>query len=89
MVKNLIFTANFKKNYKKLPHEIQNQFDKQLILFSGNPRHPSLKIHRYKSKEDVWEGYVNYKYRFTFSICGDGFILRNIGPHSIIERGTV
>lgn len=89
MAKNLIFTRNFKKNYKKLSGEIQERFNKQLILFTNDPKHPSLKVHRYRTEENVWEGYVSDKYRFTFSIVNEGYIFRNIGPHSIIDKGNV
>lgn len=89
MAKKLVFTRNFKKNYKKLPQQIQERFDKQLGIFVQDPKHPSLKIHRYKKEENVWEGYVSDKYRFTFTILDDGYIFRNIGPHSIIDRGEV
>ncbi|MEA3347011.1 MAG: hypothetical protein U9Q21_02850 [Candidatus Auribacterota bacterium] len=89
MAKELIFTHTFKKNYKKLPPSIQLRFDKKLEIFMKNPRHPSLNIHRYKKEENVWEGYVTDKYRFTFSVTDEGFIFRNIGPHSIIEKGKV
>ena len=89
MAKNLIFTINFKKHYKRLPQDIQQRFDKQLFIFADNPKHPSLKIHRYKTEENIWEGYVSDKYRFTFSISKAGYIFRNVGPHSIIDRGNV
>ena len=89
MAKKLVFTRNFKKNYKKLPAYIQERFDKQLKLFTENPRHPSLKIHLYRTEANVWEGYVTDKYRFTFSISEEGYIFRNIGSHSIIDKGKV
>lgn len=89
MAKIIIFTRNFKKNYKKLPREIQERFDKQLVLFTSNPKHHSLKIRRYRTEKNVWEGYISDKYRFTFSIADTGYIFRNIGPHSIIDRGKV
>ena len=89
MAKELIFTQTFKKNYSRLPRDIQKRFDKQLELFQDNPAHPSLKIHRYKSVTNVWEGYVSDKYRFTFSSIENGTVFRNIGSHEIIDRGKV
>jgi mRNA-degrading endonuclease RelE of RelBE toxin-antitoxin system len=89
MVKKLIFTENFKKNYKKLSKDIQKQFDRKLSFFATDIKHPSLKIHRYKTEDNVWEGYISSKYRFTFSITDEGYIFRNIGPHSIIDKGRV
>ena len=87
MAKELIFTERFKENYKILPKSIQKRFDKKLELFVENPQHPSLNVHRYKSEKNVWEAYINNKYRFTFSVDQDSYIFRNIGPHSIIDKG--
>lgn len=87
MAKELIFTETFKKNYRKLPSSIQNRFDKQLILFCQDPLHPSLNIHRYRKEDNVWEGYVSHKYRFTFTVTDEGYIFRNIGSHEIIDHG--
>ena len=89
MAKELVFTDTFKANYKKLPAALQNRFDKKLLLFLENPRHPSLNVHRYKSQEDVWEAYVTDNYRFTFSITNESIIFRNIGSHAIIDKGQV
>ena len=68
MAKELVFANHFRENYRKLPPSIQQRFDKQLKLFLENPRHPSLKIHRYKTELNVWEAYVTMQYRFTSSI---------------------
>ena len=89
MAKELVFSERFKKNYQDLPTAIRKRFDKQLNLFLDNPKHPSLRIHRYKSEADVWEAYVTMQYRFTFSILETAIIFRNIGPHRIIDRGQV
>ncbi len=89
MAKKISFTENFKKNYKKLPRNIQKRFDEKLLLFEKDPAHPSLNIHRYRSELNVWEGYVNMKYRFTFTSTKEAYLFRNIGPHGIIDKGKV
>ena len=89
MAKAIVFTRNFKKNYLRMPAAVRERFDKQLGLFEKDPRHPSLKIHRYKTVLDVWEGYVTDAYRFTFTSTEKEFIFRNIGPHGIIDKGKV
>jgi len=89
VAKAIVFTRNFKKNYRNMPAAIKDRFDKQLALFELNPMHPSLKIHRYKTVEDVWEGYVTDKYRFTFSSAKTEYIFRTVGPHGIIDKGYV
>jgi len=89
MAKELIFTERFKKNYRSLPPHVQIQFDHKLDLFLKDPRHPSLNIHRYHGKDEVWEGYISKQYHFTFSVTKENIIFRNIGPHSIIDSGKV
>ncbi len=72
-----------------MPQDVQDRFDKQLKLFERNPTHPSLRVHRYKSLQNVWEGYVTDSYRFTFSSVKGEIIFRNIGPHGIVDKGKV
>jgi len=40
------FSRRFKKEYNKLPKEIQKAFDKKLSLFLEQTSHPSLRIKR-------------------------------------------
>ena len=89
MAKGLVFADTFKENYRRLPGNLQVRFDKKLVLFLQDPKHPSLDIHRYHGKEDIWEAYVTQKYRFTFSVTQDSIFFRNIGPHGIIDKGKV
>ena len=89
MAQELIFTETFKRNYALLPADLQKRFDQKLNLFLENPRHPSLHVHRYHARDDVWEAYINRKYRFTFSVTPVSITFRNIGPHGIIDRGQV
>jgi mRNA interferase RelE/StbE len=89
VAKELVFTQTFKENYRDLPKKLQKRFDDKLSLFLENPKHPSLNVHRYHGRNDVWEAYVTRRYRFTFSLQSDSIIFRNIGPHSIIDKGRV
>ena len=91
MARQLELTERFKENWKRLPSRIQKQAKKKIELFVNNPQHPSLNIHKYKTnkKPECWEAYINKSYRFTFEITKDSYILRNIGPHSIIDKGQV
>lgn len=89
MAKELIFTQRFKKNYQALPANIQTRFDEKFDLFLKDPRHPSLNVHRFLGMEDAWEAYISKQYRFTFSVTKESIIFRNIGPHSIIDKGNV
>ena len=89
MAKELVFTETFKESYGCLPETLRDRFDDKLELFLQDPKHPSLNIHRYHGREDIWEGYVTQKYRFTFLVTKESIIFRNIGPHNIIDKGKV
>ena len=79
------FTKSFKKQYKRLPKEIQDAFDKKLQLFLEDMSHPSLRVKDIQGTKDRWEGSITMKYRFTFQISGDTVIFRAIGSHRIIR----
>lgn len=86
MAKKLRVLSTFKKDYQKLPAEIQNKVDKQLMFLSENPGHPSLNLHPIRGTKGIWEGYVDHQYRFTFEIEEDFYVLRKVGPHNIIKK---
>lgn len=75
------FTPHFKRNYQKLPKEIQRAFDKQLVHLLSNFRHPSLRAKKYDEKRNLWQARVTRNYRFYFEIKADGYTLHEIQPH--------
>lgn len=79
---NLTFTPKFKKQYKKLPFNIQNKFTKQLKLLEENYRHPSLQT-RKMGDADYFEARVDLHYRFRFEVAEDGLNFITIGPHDV------
>ncbi len=85
MAKKLRILATFKKDYKKLPPEIRDKVDKQLTFLMGNPDHPSLNLHPIQGTKGIWEGYIDYHYRFTFEVEDECYVLRKVGLHSIIR----
>ena len=80
------FSKSFKKEYGKLPKEIQNSFDQKLPIFLQNRSHPSLRVKRIQGAADRWEGSVSMKYRFTFQQSGGSVLFRAIGTHDILAR---
>lgn len=76
----------FKEDYKKLPQNIQKRTDKKITLLINNPHHPSLRIKKIQGTEDVWEGRITKRIRFTFQIIKDIYILRRIGEHNKVLR---
>ena len=54
----LIRLDSFKKDFEKLPLEIQRRVEKQLRLFIQNPKHNSLHIKKMWSPNNIWEGRI-------------------------------
>jgi mRNA interferase RelE/StbE len=80
------FSRRFKKEYKKLPNEIQGAFDQKLLLFLQNMSHPSLGVKKIQATSDRWEGSITMRYRFTFQMFQDSVIFRAIGTYDILNR---
>ena len=80
------FSKRFKKEYNKLPKEIQKAFDQKLQLLLQEMFHPSLRVKRIQGTKTRWEGSVTMKYRFTFEFLENGLIFRAIGTHDILNR---
>ena len=85
-VENYQFSQKFRKQYRALPKEIQNAFDKKLALFLRDRSHPSLRVKRILGTKSRWEGSVTMNYRFTFEFLGDTVFFRTIGTHDILKR---
>lgn len=82
----LSFTKRFVKAYRKLPLQIQEAADKQLERMLSDPNHPSLNVKKMQGVPDIWEARVTKSHRLTFQLDKDIYILRNIGPHDILEK---
>jgi mRNA-degrading endonuclease RelE of RelBE toxin-antitoxin system len=85
-IENYQFSKKFKKQYKALPEDIQNAFDKKLTLFLNNRSHPSLRVKRIQGTKNRWEGSVTMNYRFTFEFLENTVLFRLIGTHDILNK---
>ena len=84
-------TPSFRADFKELSESLKRRAEKALRFLIANYRHPSLrakKIEAQRDREgrDIWEARVTKRYRFTFVIAGDAYILYRIGPHDIERR---
>lgn len=82
----IYFTKNFKKDYKKLPVNIQKSIDKQIRWLLENPDHPSLNLKKMQDPRDIWEIRVTRGYRLTLQIEDETYILRRVGTHDILKN---
>ncbi len=77
----LRFTERFVKQYERLPRTIQRKVDKALHLLDADFRHPGLRSHPVEGVGEIFEAYVDAKYRMTFERHGDVFLMRNVDNH--------
>jgi len=82
----LIYTAHFKKDYKKLSDTIQKKTNEKIKLLIENLSHPSLRVKKVKKYQNVLEGRINKNYRFLFQITSKGYLFLRIGKHDILEE---
>ena len=68
-------TERFKKDYQKLPADIQQRVDEKLSFLLHNGRYPSLRVHKLRGIEGLWELSVTMNYRVIFEIQGKCFVL--------------
>jgi mRNA interferase RelE/StbE len=85
-IESFQFSKRFKKEFKKLPQNIQKSFYEKLSLLLQNMLHPSLRVKRIQGTKNRWEGSVTIKYRFTFELIEDTIIFRAIGTHDILNK---
>ncbi len=79
-------TTTFKKEFKKLPREIQEKTLKSLRLLVDHVHYPSLNVHKMEGAHNVWEARMSQGYRFTFHIDHDAYVLRHVGTHDILKK---
>ncbi len=79
----LVFTAEFKEAYKKLPKDIKKKVKKQLQFLQDNPAHPSLQIHKLNGE---WEFCIDIFYRCFFLRQSNKFTLLTVGTHKLVDR---
>ena len=77
------YSSKFIKSYKKLPHLIQEDFDKKIIIFMTNAKDTRLKTHKLKGKlKSCLSFYLCNGYRVLFEYKFDNSVnLLDIGPH--------
>jgi len=78
----ILFTGNFKKDYKKLSVKTQKQVQSKLRIMKQNPSHPSLRTKKIKGiKENIFESSINMGIRMTWEYLDQNILLRAIGEH--------
>jgi addiction module RelE/StbE family toxin len=78
------YLPKFKKQYKKLPKKIQDQFDEKIRLFATDPTLPVLRVHPLKGNfAGYWSMNVSGDVRALYLMDGDTVVIfALIGMHS-------
>ena len=79
-------TERLKKDFQRLPAELQTRTAKVLELWLASHRHPSLHVKKMEGAHDIWELRVSDNYRITFQLVREGVLLRRIGTHDLLRR---
>ena len=79
-------TERFLKDYEKLPESLQDLVGRKLELLVANIRHRSLRVKPVRSQPGVYEGSINMKYRFLFTIEPHAYVLLRVGTHAILDE---
>lgn len=74
-------TERFVRQYEPLPRAVQRKVDKALRLLDESFRHPGLRSHPVQGLGEIFEAYVDVKYRMTFERQGDILVMRNVDNH--------
>ena len=81
----IYLSSKYKKSHRKVvkknPH-LQSKIKKQLQILLGDPRHPSLSLHKLEGKlYTSWSIKIQKNVRLTFTYIKDGILLIDIGTH--------
>ena len=74
-------TERFVRQYTRLPEAVRRKVNKALMLLDTDFRHPGLRSHPIEGVPNIFEAYVDRKYRMTFERRGDTFVMRNVDNH--------
>ncbi len=83
----VFYTANFLRQFKKLPRTLQQEAKEKIELFKKNQHQPSLRVHKLKGHlRRYWSFSVNYSYRIVYEYDSSTTIaLLAIGDHSVYQ----
>jgi len=77
----ILYSGQFKKDYKKLSKDEKKQFKGKIKLMVSDLRHPSLRVKKMQGTRSIFEASINMNIRMTWQFVENGLYLRSIGPH--------
>lgn len=87
---DIVYTDEFKAQYRRLPQAIRKKAERQEHIFRTNPLYPSLHTEKLRPKQrELWSFRIDRDYRVIFRFTSDNrVIFLNVGPHHWIYRYT-
>lgn len=83
-IREIVYSPEFIKNWKKVPKNIQKKAAEKEKLFKENCFQPTLRTHRLKGRLNYqWSFYVDYHWRIIVVLEGDKAIFTTIGTHKV------
>lgn len=85
---DIAYTANFLRQYKKLPKELKEEVKRAIGEFRYVAKHKSLHLHKLKGELKSFHSFsVNYRYRIFFEFVHERKTawLHAVGDHDIYQ----
>ena len=81
-------SSRFRRSFKRMPVQIQDDFEKRISLFQEHPFHPSLNTHKLGGRlKEFYAFYLRDGYRVLFDfVARDMILLINIGSHDDYQK---
>lgn len=88
MAFTILFTPEFKRDYRKLSAEMKTALKERGKLLQENPFHPLLKTHKLTGTlKECWAYSVDFRVRVLFQFNSKTeIVLLRVGDHSIYRK---
>ena len=78
-------TAEFRRQFRQLPKEVQRQARAAFAVFKLDPHHPGLRFKKLAPHDDLWSARINRDYRAIGRWRGEVILWYFIGAHRDYE----
>lgn len=79
-------SSDFRRDFARLPKDIQQRAREAYRLFENHPQHPSLKFKKLPPYPDIWSVRVTGAYRAIGRWRGDQILRFFIGTHADYDK---
>lgn len=85
---DIYYSTLFKRQFKKLPHQVQKKAVQKEKIFRNNQFHASLRTHKLTGRlKELWSFSIDYEHRIIFYFLDtDTVIFEMVGDHSVYQK---